>query len=192
MPQPRASEVPGIHSQPPERAVVPPNVASFSAITTLSPRCAAVIAAAMPAAPEPTTSTSHSKPSMPPRSVPATPMRDAPVLPARARFGAATVSSARMPDNSRAETAPVLCRTIRGARDKNVDGRDVGAKQSFVASPGHDGECGKIDAKKLSRTHHSITVMPGLVPGIHVLAGGEERGWPGRRREAKLRRLARP
>jgi hypothetical protein len=25
-------------------------------------------------------------------------------------------------------------------RSKNVDGRDVGAKQSFVACPGHDGE----------------------------------------------------
>jgi hypothetical protein len=29
--------------------------------------------------------------------------------------------------------------------------------------------------------------MPGLVPGIHVLARGTKaRGWPGRRREAKL------
>src|SRR3954454_5530839 len=47
--------------------------------------------------------------------------------------------------------------------------------------------------------------MPGLVPGIHVFIGSQmeaggfflpqdtitkkERGWPGRRREAKLRRL---
>src|SRR4051794_31786973 len=28
----------------------------------------------------------------------------------------------------------------RAAGEKNVDGRDVGAKQSFVACPGHDGE----------------------------------------------------
>ena len=37
MPQSRASEVPGIQSQPPERAVVPPKRGSFSTIRTLSP-----------------------------------------------------------------------------------------------------------------------------------------------------------
>src|SRR4051794_16209237 len=125
-------------------------------------------------------------------------------------------------------SCPALCRASTSLlAEKNVDGRDGGAKQSFVASPGHDGECGKIDAKihghttpslscpalcrastsllaeknvdgrdkpghdgecgridakKLSRTHHSITVLPGLVPGIHVLAGREERGWPGQAR----------
>src|SRR3954447_16702162 len=37
------------------------------------------------------------------------------------------------------------------------------------------------------------TVMPGLVPGIHVLARGPKaRGWPERRREAKLPRALRP
>src|SRR3954452_14269584 len=36
-------------------------------------------------------------------------------------------------------------------------------------------------------THHPITVMPGLVPGIHVLArGGEERGWPGQARPCRI------
>src|ERR1700761_826454 len=60
MPQAFASEVPGIHSQPPERAVVPPKRGSCSTIRTLRPRCPAVTAAAMPAQPEPTTSASHS------------------------------------------------------------------------------------------------------------------------------------
>src|SRR5580692_1558766 len=60
MPQARASAVPGIHSQPPERAVVPPKRGSFSTIRTLRPRCPAVTAADMPAQPEPTTSASHS------------------------------------------------------------------------------------------------------------------------------------
>ena len=35
MPQARASDVPGIHSQPPERAVVPPKRGSFSTIEHL-------------------------------------------------------------------------------------------------------------------------------------------------------------
>src|SRR5665213_2015765 len=60
MPQARANAVPGIHSQPPERAVVPPKRGSFSTIRTLRPRCPAVTAADMPAQPEPTTSASHS------------------------------------------------------------------------------------------------------------------------------------
>src|SRR5690349_10261706 len=55
-----ASFVPGIHSQPPERAVVPPKSGSFSTTMTLSPWAAAVTAVAMPDAPEPTTRTSHS------------------------------------------------------------------------------------------------------------------------------------
>jgi hypothetical protein len=55
-----ASDVPGIQSQPPERAVVPPKRGSFSTINTSRPRCRAVTAAAIPAAPDPTTSTSHS------------------------------------------------------------------------------------------------------------------------------------
>jgi hypothetical protein len=59
MPCAVASDVPGIHSQPPERAVVPPMRASFSIISTSSPRDAAVIAAAMPDAPVPITRTSQ-------------------------------------------------------------------------------------------------------------------------------------
>ena len=60
MPQARASEVLGIHSQPPDRAVVPPKRGSFSTTSTLSPWCPAVTAADSPAAPEPTTRASHS------------------------------------------------------------------------------------------------------------------------------------
>src|SRR6476620_10949466 len=60
MPQAFAIEVPGIHSQPPDRAVVPPNLGSFSIIKTFSPCAAAVTAALMPDAPEPITRTSQS------------------------------------------------------------------------------------------------------------------------------------
>src|ERR1700746_3064875 len=55
-----ASEVPGIHSQPPDRAVVPPNFGSFSMIRTLRPCAAALTAALMPDAPDPITRTAHS------------------------------------------------------------------------------------------------------------------------------------
>ena len=60
MPCSVARRVPGIHSQPPERAVVPPKRGSFSTTSTFKPCDAAVIAVAMPEAPLPTTSTSHS------------------------------------------------------------------------------------------------------------------------------------
>src|SRR4051812_19089618 len=60
MPHALASEVPGIHNQPPDRAVVPPNLGSFSMINTLSPCAAALTAALIPDAPEPITRTSHS------------------------------------------------------------------------------------------------------------------------------------
>ena len=60
MPQALASEVPGIHSQPPDRAVVPPNLGSFSMTKTFSPCAAAVTAALIPDAPDPITRTSHS------------------------------------------------------------------------------------------------------------------------------------
>ncbi len=50
----------GIHSQPPERAVVPPKRGAFSATITSRPCLAAVTAADSPPAPEPTTRTSHS------------------------------------------------------------------------------------------------------------------------------------
>lgn len=58
MPCSFASRVPGIHSQPPERAVVPPKRASFSTTSTFSPCDAAVTAADIPDAPVPTTRTS--------------------------------------------------------------------------------------------------------------------------------------
>lgn len=50
--------VAGIHSQPPDQALVPPSTDAFSATMTLAPCIAAVTAAESPAAPEPTTSTS--------------------------------------------------------------------------------------------------------------------------------------
>jgi hypothetical protein len=34
-------------------------------------------------------------------------------------------------------------------QEKNVDGRDIGAKQSFVASPGHDGAEWGVDGRDL-------------------------------------------
>jgi hypothetical protein len=61
MPCSVARRVPGIHSQPPERAVVPPKRGSLSTTSTFSPCDAAVMAVDMPDAPLPTTSTSHSK-----------------------------------------------------------------------------------------------------------------------------------
>ena len=59
------------------------------------------------------------------------------------------------------------------------------------------------DAHSVSDAPLLNTVMPGLVPGIHALARGtknvdgrdkpgHDEPPPGRRREAKLRRLARP
>ena len=50
----------GIQMPAPERAAEPPKVGAFSTTTTLSPRFAAVSAAVIPAAPEPTTTTSYS------------------------------------------------------------------------------------------------------------------------------------
>src|SRR3954468_13053967 len=70
MPQAFASEVPGIHNQPPERAVVPPKRGSFSTIRTSRPRQRAVIAADIPEQPDPATSTSHSYVSPASRSLP--------------------------------------------------------------------------------------------------------------------------
>jgi hypothetical protein len=63
------------------------------------------------------------------------------------------------------------------AASKDVDGRDVGAKQRFVASPGHDGDEAvrhlRSVAPASSREHwngaRQNVVMSGLVPGIHVL-----------------------
>src|SRR3954453_14082559 len=60
MPHAFASEVPGIHNQPPDLAVVPPNLGSFSTTRTLRPCAAVVTAALIPEAPEPMTNASHS------------------------------------------------------------------------------------------------------------------------------------
>jgi hypothetical protein len=49
---------PGIQTPPPDRAVEPPHWAAFSTMTTDRPCSLAVIAVDMPAAPEPTTTTS--------------------------------------------------------------------------------------------------------------------------------------
>jgi|tagenome__1003787_1003787.scaffolds.fasta_scaffold20339567_1 hypothetical protein len=61
---------------------------------------------------------------------------------------------------------------VLGPATKDVDGRDVRAKQSFVASPGHDAsfclsQAMTADTPRLAPILN--TVMPGLVPGIHVL-----------------------
>src|SRR5918994_6103237 len=52
----------GIHTMPPDHAVVPPTSADFSNTPTLSPCPAAVTAAVSPAAPVPSTTTSYSWP----------------------------------------------------------------------------------------------------------------------------------
>src|SRR3954447_24343528 len=57
-----ACGLPGIQRMPPEKAVVPPNWGSFSSTITSSPALRAVIAAASPLAPEPTTRTSQLSP----------------------------------------------------------------------------------------------------------------------------------
>src|SRR4051812_31799252 len=50
----------GIQMPAPERAAEPPNLAAFSTTRTVIPRLAAVSAATIPAAPDPTTTTSYS------------------------------------------------------------------------------------------------------------------------------------
>ena len=57
------------------------------------------------------------------------------------------------------------CAGPSGAGDKNVDGRDVGAKRSFVASPGHDEDSAEKSTRRKRQGRTAlITVMPGLVP----------------------------
>src|SRR5690349_24017102 len=59
-PAARITSLQGIQIPAPDRAAEPPKVGAFSTTTTLSPRLAAVNAAVIPAAPEPTTTTSYS------------------------------------------------------------------------------------------------------------------------------------
>src|SRR3954452_16706555 len=59
------------------------------------------------------------------------------------------------------------------AAPKNVDGRDIGAKQSFVASPGHDAEMFMPDPG-------SVPEMSGFHPAVAAVM-------PGQKREARLR-----
>src|SRR3954447_22540745 len=61
MPAALASGLRGIHSQPPDHAVVPPSCFSFSTTMTSRPSDAAVTAADSPAAPEPITSRSQTR-----------------------------------------------------------------------------------------------------------------------------------
>ena len=56
-----AGGLPGTQHHPPDTAVAPPNQGSFSTRTTSSPWSRAVIAAAIPAAPDPTTRRSQSR-----------------------------------------------------------------------------------------------------------------------------------
>ena len=74
---------------------------------------------------------------------------------------------------------------------KGVDGRDVGAKQCS-SLPGHDGDeavrhhgaCVRSSSRGHWNGARQNVVMPGLVPGIHVLLSCNEqkRGWPGQAR----------
>ena len=56
----RSTALPGAQIPPPERAVDPPKDPAFSMTRALSPKCAAVSAAVIPAAPLPATTTSTS------------------------------------------------------------------------------------------------------------------------------------
>lgn len=58
-PAARITSLHGIQIPAPDRAAEPPKVGAFSTTTQLSPRAAAVSAAVIPAAPEPTTTTSY-------------------------------------------------------------------------------------------------------------------------------------
>jgi len=60
IPAARRTVLPGAQIPPPERAVDPPKYPVFSMTSTLRPRCAAVSAAVIPAAPLPATTTSTS------------------------------------------------------------------------------------------------------------------------------------
>jgi hypothetical protein len=53
---------------------------------------------------------------------------------------------------------------------KDVDAGDIGAKQSFVASPGHDERDGNGTVTIVRRVPRLPTSSwPGFVPAIHVL-----------------------
>ena len=52
-------------------------------------------------------------------------------------------------------------------RKEDVDTRDIGAKQRFVASPGHDAMEQPVVG----------TVMAGLDPAIHVLRRHRKKTW---------------
>src|SRR3954464_8309762 len=53
---------------------------------------------------------------------------------------------------------------------KHVDARDIGAKQSFVASPGHDERDANGTVTIVRRVPRLPTPSwPGFVPAIHVL-----------------------
>src|SRR3954452_21604998 len=73
---------------------------------------------------------------------------------------------------------------------KHVDARDIGAKQSFVASPGHDERDAYGTVTIVRRGPRLRTSScPGFAPAIHVLRLQERskgRGCPGRRREASV------
>jgi hypothetical protein len=66
-----------------------------------------------------------------------------------------------------------------------VDARDIGAKQSFVASPGYDGEDALRADLPLTacdqRQHRTRkVVITGLVPVIHVLGLSRRKDVDGR------------
>src|SRR3954451_23682761 len=85
------------------------------------------------------------------------------------------------------------------AASKDVDGRDVGAKQRFVASPGHDGDeavrhlrsVAPASSGDLWTGARKTVVIPGLVPVIHVLRAASK-DVDGRDVGAKQRFVASP
>src|SRR5215212_780817 len=93
--------------------------------------------------------------------------------------------------------------TLRRLAAMTENAWDIGAKQSFVASPGHDGE---RTGHYLQRRHHRACPgdpRPDFVAARTWMAGtsarsnassppGHDGECLGHRREAKLRRLARP
>lgn len=118
-PAPRITELLGSQIPAPDRAADPPKVGAFSTTRTLSPRLAAVSAAVIPAAPEPTTTTSYS-PSGGPSWMPA----------ARAVADGSTVAAST--------PAPVPARTVR------LDGRVAGAVvREALADMGRLQRCGE-------------------------------------------------
>ena len=102
------------------------------------------------------------------------------------------ISGILCPRRTRSAVVPGLVPGIHVLTLKNVDGRDVGAKQSFVASHGHDGEfvhaavvggggvarMSKAIIGTLRRSPYSLRRRARACPGHPRPGDAEERGWP--------------